>query len=150
VSDINDSGTTRRTLIAGAGAAGIVAAGVVAGTSACGSGSGSQGGSAPGGSTAGAADGSLGKTGDIPVGGGKVFDSQKVVVTQPAAGSFKASSAVCTHQGCVVASINNGIIQCPCHGSQYSIADGSVKAGPAPKPLAAKTVSVKNGEIFVS
>src|SRR5258707_73783 len=55
------------------------------------------------------------KTTDIPVGGGKVFDREKIVVTQPTAGEFKAFSAVCTHQGCTVKKIANGIITCPCH-----------------------------------
>ena len=39
---------------------------------------------------------------EIPVGGGKVFEALKVVVTQPTAGDFKAFSAVCTHQACTV------------------------------------------------
>ena len=41
----------------------------------------------------------------MPVGGGKIFAAEKVVVTQPTEGDFKAFSAVCTHQGCVVAKI---------------------------------------------
>jgi Rieske Fe-S protein len=73
---------------------------------------------------------------DVPVGGGTVLTDQKVVVTQPVAGQFKAFTAVCTHMGCTVASVANGTINCPCHGSQYSIKDGSVVAGPAPAPLA--------------
>ena len=36
---------------------------------------------------------------EIPVGGGKIIDAIKVVITQPTAGDFKAFSAVCTHQG---------------------------------------------------
>ncbi len=90
------------------------------------------------------------KTSEIPVGGGKVFDTQKVVVTQPTAGQFKAFTAVCTHQGCTVSTVKDGTINCPCHGSKYSIADGSVQGGPAPAPLAAKTVTVNGDEITVA
>jgi Rieske Fe-S protein len=153
VSDTTDRGqATRRTLLVGTGAAGLLAAGV---TTACGSGStGTPGGSTPQPSTdaggASSAGGALGKTADIPVGGGKIFDAQKVVVTQPAAGTFKGFTAICTHKQCAVASINNGVIQCPCHGSQYSITDGSVKAGPAPAPLAEKPVTVKGDSIYLS
>ena len=69
-------------------------------------------------------------TADIPVGGGKVFDALKVVVTQPTAGEFKAFTAVCTHQGCTVNGVSNGIITCPCHGATFDIADRRGDAGP--------------------
>ena len=32
-------------------------------------------------------------------------------------------------------SVSDGTISCPCHGSQYNIADGSVKRGPARRSL---------------
>jgi Rieske Fe-S protein len=82
------------------------------------------------------------KTSDIPVGGGRIFKDEKLVVTQPSSGDFKAFSAVCTHAGCIVSKIADGTIDCPCHGSKYSIEDGSVEDGPAPKPLPEKTVTV--------
>jgi nitrite reductase/ring-hydroxylating ferredoxin subunit len=84
----------------------------------------------------------LAKAADIPVGGGKIFAAQKVVVTQPSAGEFKAFSAVCTHAGCTVATVSGGTINCECHGSKYKIADGSVAGGPAPKPLPARAITV--------
>jgi Rieske Fe-S protein len=90
------------------------------------------------------------KTSDIPVGGGKIFADDKLVVTQPTAGDFKAFSAVCTHAGCVVAKVADGTIDCPCHGSKYSIEDGSVEDGPAPKPLPEKTVAVTGDTLTVS
>ncbi|HKN95588.1 MAG TPA: Rieske (2Fe-2S) protein, partial [Pseudonocardiaceae bacterium] len=112
-----DCQLSRRRLIRNAAVAGTaVAAG--AALAACGSGQ------AP--TTTGRV--TLGKTSTIPVGGGVIFAQQDVVVTQPAAGTFKAFSATCTHLGCQVNAVANGLIQCPCHGSMYSIADGSVKA----------------------
>ena len=84
---------------------------------------------------------------DVPVGGGVVIKADKIVVTQPAKGEFKGFSAVCTHAGCIVAKVADGTINCPCHGSKYSIVDGSVVAGPAPKPLPAKAVAVDGAEI---
>jgi Rieske Fe-S protein len=84
---------------------------------------------------------------DIPVGGGKVFASQKVVVTQPKKGTIKAFSAVCTHAGCTVNAVSGGTINCPCHGSQFNVADGSVAGGPAPAPLPSLKVNVEGGQI---
>jgi len=94
-----------------------------------------------------AAGDALAKTSDIPEGGGKVFAAQKVVVTQPAAGQYKAFSAVCTHQGCTVSQVNNGMINCPCHGSKFKIADGSVAQGPATQPLAPANITVSGSDI---
>lgn len=94
-----------------------------------------------------AAGTSIGKAADVPVGSGKIFADQKVVVTQLAAGDFKAYSAVCTHQGCVVSSIDKSEIHCACHGSAYSIKDGSVVNGPATTALTSETVTDKNGTL---
>ena len=69
--------------------------------------------------------------------------AQDVVLTQPVAGTFKAFSATCTHQGCTVAEVAGGTINCPCHGSKFAVADGAVTAGPAPRPLPEKAVTVK-------
>jgi Rieske Fe-S protein len=87
----------------------------------------------------------LGSASDIPVGGGRVFDAQGVVVTQPRAGTFNAFSMICTHQGCSVNEVADGTINCPCHGSKFKITDGSVTEGPATRPLAAKQVSADGG-----
>jgi Rieske Fe-S protein len=76
------------------------------------------------------------------VGGGVVIAAQKVVVTQPTAGEFKAFSATCTHMSCTVGSVSNGTINCPCHGSKFAVADGSVKQGPAGRPLPEVSVKV--------
>lgn len=86
-------------------------------------------------------------TADVPEGGGVILDAEKVVVTQPTAGEFVAFSAICTHQGCPVEDIAQGVIICPCHGSQFSIEDGSVVAGPAPSPLPEVAVSVKGKSV---
>ncbi|MBV9024197.1 MAG: Rieske (2Fe-2S) protein [Streptomycetaceae bacterium] len=155
--------TTRRTVVAAAGTAGLAAA-----LAACG-GSGSSSGSTASqppkssastgmpspsdggahspatGSKAGGA--TLAETSEIPVGGGKLFANEHVVVTQPSKGTFKAFSAICTHAGCTIAQIKNGTIDCPCHGSKFHIADGSVAQGPATKPLAPAKISVEGSAI---
>lgn len=92
----------------------------------------------------------LGPASDVPVGGGKVYDGPKVVVTQPTAGSYKGFSAICTHEGCTVSDVSDGTINCPCHGSKYSASDGSVVHGPATDPLPSKSVTVSGGNVSVS
>ncbi|MFB7408938.1 Rieske (2Fe-2S) protein [Streptomyces sp. NPDC056202] len=92
----------------------------------------------------------LAKTADIPVGGGTVFTAEKVVVTQPTAGEFKAFSAVCTHQGCLVNKVADGTIDCPCHGSKFRITDAAVVAGPAPRPLPAEQITVSGDSITLA
>ncbi|MFD2351575.1 Rieske (2Fe-2S) protein [Nonomuraea ferruginea] len=90
----------------------------------------------------------LADTSDIPSGEGKIFKNQDVVITQPSEGEFRAFSATCTHQGCAVASVSNGVINCPCHGSQFSIEDGSVVQGPAERAAGReKKISVSGGKI---
>jgi Rieske Fe-S protein len=159
-----DSLATRRGMLAGVGLVGlagaITACGAGAGGSAPAAGSapaspaaGGSAAAAPSSAAAGAsgapAANALAATSQIPVGSGMIFSSQQVVVTQPAAGEFKAFSAVCTHMGCIVNQISKGTIDCPCHGSQYSITTGDVVAGPAPKPLPAKQIKVSGGSIFL-
>lgn len=89
----------------------------------------------------------LGKTEEVPVGEGKIFDQNQVVVTQPVKGTFKAFSSTCTHLGCQVTTVANGTIDCPCHGSKYSVKDGSVVAGPAPRPLPPKQITISGDSI---
>ncbi|WP_377642765.1 Rieske (2Fe-2S) protein [Oryzobacter terrae] len=102
------------------------------------------------GSVASSAAGDLIKAAEIPVGGGKVFESTKVVVTQPTAGEYKAFSATCPHQGCSVGSVKDNVITCPCHGSQFDAATGEVKQGPATRGLEAKSVTVGADGITVT
>ena len=144
------SDTTRRAVLAGA--AGIAAVSVMAacgddgGTdSSAGSGSNNAGGN--GGKTGG--NSSLPKTTDVPVGGGVVVAAADVVITQPSQGQFKAFSATCTHQGCTLADVSGGTINCGCHFSKFSATDGSVKNVPATQPLPEKKVTVTGTTIAV-
>ncbi|GAA4402404.1 hypothetical protein GCM10023168_12920 [Fodinibacter luteus] len=138
-------------------AAGVVVAGT-AGLGACGAGEAAvdAAASAAGSAASSAASAAASAAGDaiataqIPVGGGRVFENLKVVVTQPTAGDYKAFSAVCPHQGCTVGSVADGVISCPCHGSQFDIATGAVTQGPATRGLEVKGVSVGADGITLS
>jgi Rieske Fe-S protein len=104
---------------------------------------------APSSSEPGSSGGSrvLAVTSEIPVGGGKILSAQKIVITQPQAGSFDAFTAICTHLGCTVNTVADGTIDCPCHGSKFSISDGTVVNGPATAPLARINITVQGNSI---
>jgi Rieske Fe-S protein len=101
--------------------------------------------SASGGTAAPAAK-AIAKTSDVPVGSGVIVG--EVVVTQPSAGVFKGLSAKCTHKGCTVDKVADGTIDCPCHGSKFSIANGAVVKGPATSPLAPVSIKVQGTSII--
>ncbi|MFC8624368.1 MULTISPECIES: Rieske (2Fe-2S) protein [Streptomyces] len=134
----------RRTVVAAVGAAGAAAA-----LTACGGGSDGSGGSdtveQPG--SGGKGGEVIAATADIPEGGGVVFAAQKVVVTQPQPGEFKAFSSTCTHQGCAVKDVSGGTITCPCHNSTFDAATGSPTGGPATRPLPAREITVEGDSI---
>ena len=88
------------------------------------------------------------KLDDVPVGGGVVLGDQKVVVTRDQAGKASAFSAVCTHQGCLVASVAAGTIDCPCHGSKFDAGTGEPVAGPAQSPLPRVEIQQRDGAVF--
>lgn len=129
------SRATRRTV--------LLATGAVALTAGCGSDGGDEGGD-PRSDTSGQ---ELTSTADVPVGGGTVLKDEKIVVTQPEEGDFKAFSAVCTHQNCLVTEVTDGTINCACHGSRFRITDGSVERGPATEPLPGERIAVEGNSI---
>lgn len=155
-----NGGASRRAVLLGAGAVG--AAGVLA---ACAGGGEPSGSPQPpaattsggGGTTMPAPSGTSGTpapegiaVADVPVGGGHIDPARRVVVTQPEPGQFRAFDATCTHEFCMVSSVDAGLITCNCHGSQFRITDGSVARGPAIRSLDARTATVTDGVVVIS
>jgi Rieske Fe-S protein len=139
------SDPNRRTVLRAAGALGAsVAAG--AALSACG-GSGTSGSAGPG-STPSPVSGI--PTSGIPVGGGEILPNAAVVVTQPVQGTFKAFSAICPHEGCVVSEVVKNTIVCPCHGSTFDATSGDRLSGPAQTGLTRLTVTESGTTLAVS
>jgi Rieske Fe-S protein len=136
----------RRTALAGAGAT----AAALTLAAACSSGSSSSPTAAPSAAApagAGGPTGQLARTADVPVGGGVIVGD--TVVTQPTAGTFEGFSSTCTHAGCKVNQVTNGLIECPCHGSRFHL-DGTVAVGPAPRPLDPHPIKVQGDSIVRS
>ena len=104
-----------------------------------------------GSSSAAAPSGTPVKTADVPVGGGVINAQALFVVTQPSAGQFKAFSATCTHQGCAVTKVQNGLIVCPCHNSQFDITSGAPTSGSQAKtPRPGKSATVSGDSVYIA
>jgi Rieske Fe-S protein len=159
------AGPSRRVVLAGAGGLGAACLLAACGTDTGGAGSngasggdfsndpapagskGAETGSTDGGGSSGGGE-ALALVADVPEGGGIIKGDY--VITQPASGTFKAFSKVCTHQGCDVSKVDAGVITCTCHNSSFSIEDGSPTAGPAKKPLAETQVKVDGDNIVAA
>jgi Rieske Fe-S protein len=75
-------------------------------------------------------------------------DTLRVYARRDESGSPIVFSGTCTHLGCTVQwDAEREVFLCPCHGGVYA-ADGSVTAGPPPKPLKSLTAVVRDGEVF--
>jgi len=62
---------------------------------------------------------------------------------------FIAFSVNCTHLGCPVRWLADAdLFMCPCHGGVY-YQDGTVAAGPPPKPLIRYDVRTANGQVEI-
>jgi Rieske Fe-S protein len=137
---------TRRTILTGAAAVGGAAVLAACGTDAADDTTTDDTGDDAAGDDTGTAGGEiLVATSEVPVGGGAIVGA--VVVTQPTDGEFKAFSSTCTHQGCRVSSVSDGLITCACHNSQFSIDDGSVVSPPAPSPLPEVSITVEGDQV---
>ncbi len=67
----------------------------------------------------------------LPLGLSIVGDA---VVHRHADGRVQAWSARCTHLGCRLERVIDGVVVCPCHGSRFD-EQGRVVNGPATRPL---------------
>jgi Rieske Fe-S protein len=162
--DRTGTASTRRVVLMGAGGIGAAAALAACGTDSsgtnpngtdfnnnpipAGSTAAGDGGDTGGGNTGGGGGTVLVAASKVAVGGGVILD--ELVVTQPAEGTFKAFSNICTHQQCKVTEVKNGQIVCKCHNSLFSIEDGAPTSGPAGSPLAETKVDVDGDNVVTA
>jgi thiosulfate dehydrogenase [quinone] large subunit len=97
----------------------------------------------------------IGSGDSVPVGGAGSFTDPSLnvpaFVVQPTKGRFLAFSAICTHAGCAVQfDQQQEAFVCPCHGSVFSAANGSVIQGPAPTGLQVIPIAIgPRGGLYV-
>jgi Rieske Fe-S protein len=89
--------------------------------------------------------------GDVEVGAAVAVDvdGHPLLLSRPAEREVRLFSSICPHAGCKVAPAA-GELDCPCHGSRFALADGSVLAGPAQEPLAEIAVEILGGDVVLA
>lgn len=85
---------------------------------------------------------------DIPAGGTLILDDALVVLVRTESGEVLGWSATCTHQGCTVSSVEDGLIVCPCHFSRFDPANGAPVSGPATRPLPSVAIEVRGEDVY--
>jgi Rieske Fe-S protein len=88
----------------------------------------------------------------VPVGGAvpvQAPDGRQAIVARPDDSAVVAFDAACTHKGCPVKP-EGAELKCPCHGSVFDALSGSVKKGPADRPLAPIPVRVEGDQIVTA
>lgn len=65
---------------------------------------------------------------------------------------FVAFNSVCTHLQCPIELPEDDASICPCHGAIFSVVDGTVLGGPAPRPLPAIRLEIdqSSGDIYAT
>ena len=78
------------------------------------------------------------------------MDSIHVLLVNVADNYF-AIGNVCKHMGCRLSSgvLRGDVVECPCHGSRYSVKTGENVRGPTTKSEPTYEVKVENDQIFV-
>ena len=89
------------------------------------------------------------RTSYVPVGSAFIDLEGDLLVIQPTEGQFRAFSRVCPHAGCKVDAVEGDEIVCPCHGSRYSVQDGSRVSGPTPRGLTEVPVQVNGNRLEI-
>jgi Rieske Fe-S protein len=95
------------------------------------------------------------RTGDVPVGGVKVFaypgPEDPCLLIQPEAGRFVAYSQKCTHLSCAVYyAAEHRRIECPCHEGYFAVDTGEVLQGPPPRPLPRIVLQQRGDELVAT
>ena len=89
---------------------------------------------------------------EISVGASKIFqyptDVAPCILIRTAESAYVAYSRICTHNSCpLFYRPDESALECRCHGGLFSIADGSVLAGPPLRPLPRIQLEIRGSNI---
>jgi nitrite reductase/ring-hydroxylating ferredoxin subunit len=79
----------------------------------------------------------------------KVLDAKIAVAN--VGGTFYAFDDTCTHEGCSLAEgeLEETILTCSCHGSQFDVSSGALLRGPAQEPVGSHETRVEDGNLEI-
>jgi nitrite reductase/ring-hydroxylating ferredoxin subunit len=79
----------------------------------------------------------------------KVLDSKVAVAN--VGGTFYAFDDTCTHEACSLAEgeLDEIILTCRCHGSQFDVTNGALLRGPAQEPVKSHEIRVEDGKLEI-
>ena len=79
----------------------------------------------------------------------EVLDNKVAVAN--VGGTFYAFDDTCTHEGCSLAEgeLEETILTCSCHGSQFDVTNGALLRGPAQEPVKSHEIRVEDGKLEI-
>jgi 3-phenylpropionate/trans-cinnamate dioxygenase ferredoxin subunit len=89
------------------------------------------------------------------LGAGKMVGAEaggKPILVANVDGKYYAIGDKCTHRGCKLSGgtlKEDGVVECPCHGSNFDVKTGNVVKGPAKTPEPAFKVKVEKDDVLV-
>jgi Rieske Fe-S protein len=97
----------------------------------------------------------VGRLGEIPVGGVRLFrypePTDPCLLVRTGEDSYVAYSQKCTHLSCAVYyDAPRTRLYCPCHDGAFSVEDGRVLQGPPPRPLPRLRLERRGDELVVT
>jgi nitrite reductase/ring-hydroxylating ferredoxin subunit len=86
----------------------------------------------------------------IPVDFNRSFTFHENFIVVKNESGIEVFSSSCTHLGCTIQKVENGVMVCPCHGSVFNNSGEALK-GPAIKPLEKLdfTIDEKNQQLTI-
>jgi 3-phenylpropionate/trans-cinnamate dioxygenase ferredoxin component len=93
----------------------------------------------------------IGNAIDVADGQMRVFDVAGTKVNVASSkGHLYAFDDTCTHMGCSLANgrLEGTTVTCACHGSQFDVATGAVRRGPAQRPVRSRIVQIEGADLL--
>ena len=94
----------------------------------------------------------IGPAADAPPGALRQVEVEgRAVCLGRTSSGWVAFDDTCTHEECSLAEgeLEDGVIVCPCHGSEFDVRTGAVLRGPADEPVRVYETRIAGGELEV-